>query len=53
MSKAVKKLVTRQFAELAKTKKADDNASDASDSTSDTPVTGNRYNKALARKAKK
>jgi len=53
MSKAVKKLVTRQVAELAKTKKADDDASDASDFTSDTPVTGNRNNKALACKAKK
>jgi len=53
MSKAVKKLVTRQVAELTKTKKADDDASDASDSTSDTPVTGNRNNKALVRKTKK
>ena len=53
MSKAVKKLVTRQVAELTKTKKADNDASDASDSTSDTPVTGNRNNKALVRKTKK
>jgi hypothetical protein len=52
MSKAVKKLVTRQVAELTKTKKADDDASDASNSTSDTPVTGNRNNKALVRKTK-
>jgi hypothetical protein len=49
LSKAVKKLVTCQVAELTKTKKADDNASDASDYTSDTPVTGNCNNKALAR----
>jgi len=54
MSKAVMKLVTRQVAELMKMKKADDYASDASDSTTDMHVTGNRTNKALARrKAKK
>jgi hypothetical protein len=53
VSKAVKKLVTRQVAELTKTKKADDDASDASDSTSDTPVTANRNNKALVGKTKK
>ena len=53
MSKAVKNLVTRQVAKLTKTKKADDDASDTSDSTTDTPVTGNRTSKALARKAKK
>ena len=54
MSKAVKKLITSQVAELTKTKKADDDEpSDASDSTTNTPVTGNCANKALARKATK